>query len=205
MAPSLPLFVQHHSPLPSTQGSGHLQAKFGPAAKHTPLEQHPQQSPPLLACPTTTTSHLRASSHEDGRGSSTRNTPSSDTLLTFYKVQPTPQRASSRQRQVGKEEELVASRREVTSGVSGRTGGATQISQFPLQSHCCLMRGSGFTSQNCQITHFLPLFCPPPLPTRSLPYSAQALAGIFTPIALELQLPLQPFLRSLFALAVLIT
>lgn len=76
----------------------------------------------------------------------------------------------------------MALRREVTSGVSSRTGDATQISQFPLQSRCCLVRGSGFTSQNCQITHFLLLFCPPPLPTRSLLYSDQLLRAFSRPL-----------------------
>lgn len=78
----------------------------------------------------------------------TRNIPSWGTLLTFNKEQSTPQRDSICQRQVGRNRELVASRREVTSRVGSRTGGATQISQFPAQSCCCLVFRSGITSQN---------------------------------------------------------
>lgn len=62
----------------------------------------------------------------------TRNIPSWGTLLAFNKEQSTPQRDSSCQRQVGRKRELVASRREVTSRMGSRTGGATQISQFPV-------------------------------------------------------------------------
>lgn len=63
---------------------------------------------------------------------------------SLYNGQPIAQRASSCKRQVGRKGELVALRREVTSGVGSRTGGATQISQFPVQSrHCLVRRGQG--------------------------------------------------------------
>lgn len=126
----------------------------------------------------------------------TRNTPSLGTRLAFYKGQPTTQGASSCQRRVSRKGELVAWRREVTSGVGSSTGGATQISQFPVQSRCCFMRGSGFTSQNCQITHFLLLFCPLPLPTRSSLTLTRLLQAFSFPLFWSSNSPLQSFFRK---------
>ena len=170
-APSSSLFLQHGSPLLSRR----LQAKFGAAAKHTPLAAG--------SAATSTASCLPSHNH----------VPPLNFPWCRQLLQGTAQTPESLQLpEAGWQGELVASRREVTTGVGSGTGGATQISQFPVWSHCCLVRRSRFTSQKCQITHFLLLFCPP-LPTRSLPHSAQALAVIFTPSVPELQLPFQSF------------
>lgn len=65
-------------------------------------------------------------------------------------------------------------RREVSRGV-GRGLGAQPGFLNSLYSPAC---GSGLTSQNCQITHFLLLFCPPSLPSSSLPRLDQALGAL---------------------------